>query len=587
MALSNGVFLTVFDVPPLQGNGWEIQVLSYADIAARAQTGTVLPIAVISTFEELSISPAINDVGAGSVTLDLDSELWTTALADGSPASSLREYEHVWQVYEDGALRFEFLGQVVEEGFEANDETRAITISGPGGADVLRWGSVMTPQYPYPAKPSPSTELGTYQFQNTAVMDAWLQLLQACQKRGTLNFVRSTFTAVVDSYGAPWADNPLPAPVPGTTTTVYEGDVFFAPDQYSLSDAAKETLDVFVTPFVVGTDTTPNLVIVGHTDSTNTMAYNQTLSENRANSVAAYIRGKVHLAVIDASGRGETQPVATNATSTGRAKNRRVVVTYTPPTLTPSLIIYEPTLGSDLLSVLKENVGDDPNVVSTIRAEFHMRPNFLLDVVQAGFGIHRDQDVVFYEGSANTVSKSRSRTRADIANLVAIQNDYGYYSIATSTPSIGRWLQREHFVRDNGTYDDTMRGQIASKTLEQSEDEVSTWAIEVAPYGVGRRIFVDYGLGDWIGVSQYHGTEGNTVDAFRVHAISIKVDKDGNVQLELTLQSKVDVRFKTLKEQITSLIDHAQRGIKLYIGDREPTAARVGDLWTPAPSPTT
>jgi outer membrane protein OmpA-like peptidoglycan-associated protein len=585
VALSNGVFLTVFDIPPLQGNGWEVRVLSYRDIAARAQTGAVLPIAVISTFEEVSISPAINDVGAGSITLDLDSELWDTTLADGTPASSLREYEHVWQVYEDGALRFEFLGQVVEEGFETNDETRAITISGPGGADVLRWGKVMTPQYPYPAKPAPSTELGTYQFQNTAVMDAWLQLLAACKKRGTLPFVTPTFTAVVDSYGAPWADNPLPAPVPGTTTNVYEGDVFFAPDQYSLSNAAKTTLNNFIAG--LGTDKTPNLVVVGHTDSTNTMTYNQTLSENRANSVAAYIRGKVPLAVINASGRGETQPVATNATSKGRAKNRRVVVTYTPTTLTPSLIIYEPTLGSDLLSVLKENVGDDPNVVSTIRAEFHMRPNFILDVVQAGFGVHRDGDVIFYEGSTNTISKSRSRTRADIANLVAIQNDYGYYSIATSAPSIARWLQREQFTRDNGTFDDTMRGQIAMKTLEQSEDEVSTWTIAVAPYGTGRRIFVDYDLGDWVGVSQYHGTEGNTIDPFRVHAISIKVDKDGTVDLELTLQSKVDVRFKTLKEQVTSLIDHAQRGIKLFISDNEPTAARVGDLWTPAPSPTT
>lgn len=582
MALSNGVFLTVFDIPPLQGNGWEVQVLSYADIQTRATTGATRPIAVISTFQSVAISPAISDVGSGSITLDLDAEFWSTTLADGTPASNLREYEHVWQVFEDGALRFEFLGQKVEEGFEADDETRTITISGPGGADVLRWGKVMLQTYPYPPT---ETQTGQYLFTRTAMMDTWLQLFRACVNRGTLGFITPTFTAVVDSYGAPWEDNPLPLPTTGTTTTTFSGDVFFDSDKFNLKPAAKTALNAFCAK-ITGTDQNPNFVIVGHTDSTNTLAYNQTLSENRANSVAAYIRTKIPAAVMNVSGRGETQPVATNRTSAGRAKNRRVVITYTPSvasTVTDdSDVTYIPTLGIDLLALLKEDIGDDPNTVAKIRAEFFMRPNFRLDVVQAGFGQRRENDIVFYEGSTNTLSKSRSRDRTDISNLVAVQNAFGNLSIARSSASIGKWLQRELYSQE-GALDDTVRGRVAMKTLELNEDELSVWTIAVAPYGAGRRVFVDYGLGDWIGVSQYHGTAGNTVDAFRVHAISVKVGSDGNVDLELTLQSTRDIRFRTLQEQIIAL-NNAPTGVKLYFTNDPPLGANIGDLWTPTPT---
>jgi len=71
--------------------------------------------------------------------------------------------------------------------------------------------------------------------------------------------------------------------------------------------------------------------VYGHTDSTGSDAFNQTLSENRARTVANYLITKgVSAARIRSQGFGETMPVADNATPEGRAKNRRVEIKIVP-----------------------------------------------------------------------------------------------------------------------------------------------------------------------------------------------------------------------------------------------------------------
>ncbi|MDX5363864.1 MAG: OmpA family protein [Pseudazoarcus pumilus] len=71
--------------------------------------------------------------------------------------------------------------------------------------------------------------------------------------------------------------------------------------------------------------------VEGHTDSTGSAAYNQTLSENRAKSVASYLIGRgTEANRIQAMGYGFSRPVADNATAAGRALNRRVEVLIIP-----------------------------------------------------------------------------------------------------------------------------------------------------------------------------------------------------------------------------------------------------------------
>lgn len=65
--------------------------------------------------------------------------------------------------------------------------------------------------------------------------------------------------------------------------------------------------------------------VVGHTDSTGSDALNQTLSENRAATVAAYLSNLgVDASRIRQEGRGKREPIASNATDAGRKQNRRV-----------------------------------------------------------------------------------------------------------------------------------------------------------------------------------------------------------------------------------------------------------------------
>ena len=69
------------------------------------------------------------------------------------------------------------------------------------------------------------------------------------------------------------------------------------------------------------------IVAVGHTDWIGTDKYNQKLSERRANAVKAYLVSKgVPAEKIFTEGKGKKQPIASNKTREGRAKNRRVEV---------------------------------------------------------------------------------------------------------------------------------------------------------------------------------------------------------------------------------------------------------------------
>ncbi len=70
-----------------------------------------------------------------------------------------------------------------------------------------------------------------------------------------------------------------------------------------------------------------NVMVVGHTDSTGSEAYNQALSERRAKSVSNYLDSQgVSSHRLSTSGEGENNPRADNNTASGRTQNRRVEI---------------------------------------------------------------------------------------------------------------------------------------------------------------------------------------------------------------------------------------------------------------------
>lgn len=126
----------------------------------------------------------------------------------------------------------------------------------------------------------------------------------------------------------------------GTVTEVERPDeltlnlntsVLFAVDSASLKPAATSALREVAATINGRVTSGGTLQIVGHTDSDGSNTYNLRLSQQRAQAVANALRPLVKAKVAySVSGKGETQPIASNSTAAGKQKNRRVAVTFKP-----------------------------------------------------------------------------------------------------------------------------------------------------------------------------------------------------------------------------------------------------------------
>ena len=94
----------------------------------------------------------------------------------------------------------------------------------------------------------------------------------------------------------------------------------------NISPSSEETLEMIYNLLIQAEDT--KLKLEGHTDNAGSTESNYTLSQNRAQAVATYLRKKgiPQSRFQSIIGKGEDQPVADNNSAAGKAKNRRVVV---------------------------------------------------------------------------------------------------------------------------------------------------------------------------------------------------------------------------------------------------------------------
>lgn len=130
---------------------------------------------------------------------------------------------------------------------------------------------------------------------------------------------------VVDEQGCPKPKEMVPEAKPSLTLDVQfeTGAATIAPEFRDDLKKAADFIDAYPESRVV---------IEGHTDSVGPAAFNQRLSQRRADSVREYLIANfgIDSSRLNAQGFGETQPIADNATVEGRRQNRRVVITVVP-----------------------------------------------------------------------------------------------------------------------------------------------------------------------------------------------------------------------------------------------------------------
>lgn len=132
--------------------------------------------------------------------------------------------------------------------------------------------------------------------------------------------------AAAPAAAAPAAPAPaVVAAAPTSEKVTFAADAFFDFDKAVLKADGKAKLDDLVSK--LGGLNLEVIIAVGHTDSIGSDAYNQKLSIRRAEAVKAYLVSKgIETNRVYTEGKGEKQPVASNKTAAGRAKNRRVEI---------------------------------------------------------------------------------------------------------------------------------------------------------------------------------------------------------------------------------------------------------------------
>jgi len=162
--------------------------------------------------------------------------------------------------------------------------------------------------------------------------DTWTSAFDLCWRNAF--WTPATGIQGCDGVPAPVAQQtPVRTPVrtstpvvaPTVQRVVLNADTFFDFDKTTIKADGRQVLDqVAAQAAQLNLET---IIATGHTDSTGPAAYNQGLSERRANAVKGYLVSQgVATDRVYVEGKGATQPIASNATREGRAQNRRVEI---------------------------------------------------------------------------------------------------------------------------------------------------------------------------------------------------------------------------------------------------------------------
>jgi len=187
------------------------------------------------------------------------------------------------------------------------------------GLPGLGWGVNQNAYYIYATKPDPAGKINI----SVAVAELISDDIDVFKKGDVGVFVDSIQEKAVAKKMVDGTSSEMAKQIASTGSVNLYG-IYFDTDKTDIKPQSKPTMDEVGK--LLTSDAGLKLKVVGHTDNVGTADYNNDLSLRRAQAVAGALVHDYNIAAdrLTASGAGFTQPVASNDTEEGRAKNRRV-----------------------------------------------------------------------------------------------------------------------------------------------------------------------------------------------------------------------------------------------------------------------
>lgn len=238
---------------------------------------------------------------------------------------------------------------------------------------------------------------------------------------------------------------------------------------------------------------------------------------------------------------------------------RRNMIPFVTPTFTTTTDSFD-VPWSDVASLIISNGTDlesqfQASVVA-FNGDWLMLPGFQLVAGNDGsLGNDLSSTVVFHS-SGEISNHTRTRARDQIANYVVAGDGTGNLAYQTSGNSSQMWTNRETFIQSSQATDIPTLTQMANAALQEFQFEISQRTLQVPAEYPGHTVFVDYHLGDWIGVQN-----PNLVSVDRVRVVGASISIDGTqdfVTVELTLETRIQLfaeRMNVLLQKIGANAD--------------------------------
>ena len=194
--------------------------------------------------------------------------------------------------------------------------------------------------------------------------------------------------------------------------------------------------------------------------------------------------------------------------------------------------------------------------LAAVNGDWLMQPNFQLFAGNDGSLGNDLSDTVVFHASGQIMNHTMTRARDQIANYVLAGDGTGNLQYQYNASSANTWTHREQYVQSTQPTDNATLSQLANAALQEFQSEVVQRTLQVPAELPGLTVFVDYHLGDWIGVQNANLLD---VDSVRVVGASISIDGTQDlVSCELTLETRIQLfveRMNVLLQKIGANAD--------------------------------